>query len=207
MTLSTWWLFVTAVFLLSATPGPNMLHVLTRSVRFGARRAVASMAGCLVAVVVVLTASAAGLGAVLAASPVLFDVIRYAGAAYLLYLGIKAWRGGEASAAIGDDAPSARSGRALFRDGLKIGLSNPKLLLFATAFLSQFVDPAAPQVPQLVILIATFAGIDTFWYAVYALGGRTLARGLTRPALKRAFDRVTGGIFVGFGIALFAART
>lgn len=98
MTLQTWWLFLGAVFVLSGTPGPNMLHILTRSLRVGLRRSLAAMAGCLSAVVLVLLASAAGLSAVLMASPVLFDILRYAGVAYLVVLGVRAWRG--------DDAPS-----------------------------------------------------------------------------------------------------
>src|SRR5436305_9462498 len=92
MALHTWWLFVGAVFLLSGTPGPNMLHIMTRSVDLGLKRSVAAMAGCLSAVVLVLAASAAGLTTLLLALPGAFEVIRYAGVAYLLFLGVKAWR-------------------------------------------------------------------------------------------------------------------
>ncbi|KQT71443.1 amino acid transporter [Methylobacterium sp. Leaf465] len=208
MTLQTWWLFFGAVFLLSGTPGPNMLHILARSVRVGLRRSLAAMAGCLSAVVLVLVASAAGLSAVLLASPVLFDGLRYAGVAYLVGLGIRAWRGRDGALDVpghtGSPAP-VRLGR-LYRDGLLIGLSNPKLLLFASAFLPQFVEPARPQAPQFAILIVTFAGAELFWYGVYALGGRRLAASLTRPALRRAFDRITGGIFLGFGAMLLGTR-
>ena len=93
MTWDRWWLFAVTVFLIAGTPGPNMLHVMTRSVRFGFARSVWAMAGCLSAVLLALSASALGLGALLLAMPRLFDVVRYAGAAYLLWLGIKAWRG------------------------------------------------------------------------------------------------------------------
>lgn len=207
MTLQTWWLFLGAVFVLSGTPGPNMLHILTRSLRVGLRRSLAAMAGCLSAVVLVLLASAAGLSAVLMASPVLFDILRYAGVAYLVVLGVRAWRGDDAPVtASGGTGPAPFSLARLYRDGLLIGLSNPKLLLFASAFLPQFVNPARPQGPQFAILVVTFASAELFWYGVYALGGRRLASALTRPALKRAFDRVTGAIFVGFGAMLLGAR-
>ena len=207
MTLQTWWLFLGAVFVLSGTPGPNMLHILTRSLRVGLRRSLAAMAGCLTAVVLVLLASAAGLSAVLMASPVLFDVLRYAGVAYLVVLGVRAWRGDDAPVtASGGAGPAPFSSARLYRDGLLIGLSNPKLLLFASAFLPQFVDPARPQGPQFAVLVVTFAGAELFWYGVYALGGRRLASALTRPALKRAFDRITGAVFVGFGAMLLGAR-
>jgi threonine/homoserine/homoserine lactone efflux protein len=207
MTLHLWWLFVVAVFLLCGTPGPNMLHVMTRSVAFGARRSIAAMAGCLCALVLVLAASAAGLSALLAAWPRVFDALRYAGVAYLVFLGIKAWRGAGAPVDVGSDAlPVAASARRLFRGGFVIGISNPKLLLFAAAFLPQFVDRGAPQAPQFAILVVTFAVVESFWYGVYALCGRTLARHLRRPALRRGFDRATGGIFIGFGAALLGTH-
>ncbi|MGU3361085.1 LysE family translocator [Methylobacterium sp. M6A4_1b] len=209
MTFQTWWLFLSAVFVLSGTPGPNMLHILARSVRVGLRRSLAAMAGCLSAVILVLIASAAGLSAVLQASPVLFDGLRYTGVAYLIVLGIRAWRGQDGAlgmpGAEGAQAPVVGPAR-LYRDGLLIGLSNPKLLLFASAFLPQFVEPTRPQVPQFAILVVTFAGAELFWCAVYALGGRRLAASLSRPALRRAFDRITGGIFLGFGVMLLGTR-
>ncbi|MCK8456399.1 MULTISPECIES: LysE family translocator [Sphingomonas] len=208
MTLHAWWLFVVAIVLLCGTPGPNMLHVMTRSVTFGMRRSIAAMAGCLTALVLVLAASAAGVSALLAAWPRVFDALRYAGVAYLIFLGIKAWRGAGSPIDVGADAlPVTVSARRLFRGGFVIGISNPKLLLFAAAFLPQFVDRASPQAPQFAILVATFAVVESIWYGIYAAGGRTLARYLTRPALRRAFDRVTGGIFIGFGLALLKVRT
>lgn len=208
MTLHAWWLFAVAVFLLCGTPGPNMLHVMTRSIAFGARRSIAAMAGCLTALVLVLAASAAGVSALLAAWPRVFDALRYAGVAYLIFLGIKAWRGAGSPIDVGSDTlPESWSARRLFRGGFAIGISNPKLLLFAAAFLPQFVDRASSQAPQFAILVVTFAVVESFWYGVYAAGGRTLARSLTRPALRRAFDRVTGAIFVGFGLALLRVRT
>ncbi len=208
MTLHSWWLFAVAVFLLAGTPGPNMLHVMTRSVAFGARRSMAAMAGCLCGLVLVLIASAAGLSAVLLAWPRVFDALRYAGVAYLVFLGIKAWRGaGGGPIDLGSDSlPMSLSAARLFRGGFVIAISNPKLLLFAAAFLPQFVDRGSPQAPQFAILVATFAAIESFWYGVYGLGGHSLARHLKRPGLQRAFDRATGVIFIGFGLVLLRAR-
>ncbi|MDQ1229620.1 LysE family translocator [Sphingomonas sp. SORGH_AS_0879] len=207
MAIHTWWLFVGAVFLVSGTPGPNMLHIMTRSVDMGLRRSVAAMAGCLSAVVIVLAASAAGLTTLLLALPGAFEVIRYAGVAYLLFLGVKAWRANVAPVDVGD-APivPSLSRLAVFRGGFLIGISNPKLILFAVAFLPQFINPARAQVPQFAILVATFAVIEAFWYVVYAFGGRSLSRYMSRPMVKRAFNRVTGVIFMGFGLALLKAK-
>ncbi|GAA0673963.1 LysE family translocator [Sphingomonas insulae] len=208
--MHSWWLFVAAIFLLCGTPGPNMLHVLSRSVDFGVRRSVAAMAGCLSALVLVLTASAAGLTTVLLAVPGAFDVLRYGGVAYLLYLGIKAWRHGGAAVDGGEmPAPSrfaALTPAQLFRSGFLISVSNPKLILFAAAFLPQFVDRDMPQAPQFAILVATFAVVESIWYAIYAIGGRSLSRYLVRPTLRRTFDRITGGIFIVFGLALLRIK-
>lgn len=207
MTIETWWLFLGAVFLLSGTPGPNMLHIMTRSVEYGVRQSIAAMLGCLIALVAVLAASAAGVTALLMALPGAFEVLRYIGVAYLIYLGIKAWRADVAPVDVGESRLTASmSATKMFRGGFITGLSNPKLILFAAAFLPQFINPSAPQAPQFAILIATFAAIEMFWYAAYGVGGQTLARYLKRSSLKRAFNRVTGAIFVGFGLALLKAR-
>ncbi|AXB78257.1 LysE family translocator [Novosphingobium sp. P6W] len=207
MTLHTWWLFVAAVFLLSGTPGPNMLHILSRSVEMGMKRSIIAMAGCLSAIVLVLSASAAGLTTLLLALPGAFEVLRYAGVAYLVFLGIKAWRSKVTPLDVGDaPLPVAVSGAALFRGGFAIGISNPKLILFAAAFFPQFIDPALPKAPQFAILVGSFAVVETFWYGVYASGGRSLSRYLSRPAIKQAFNRVTGAIFIGFGLALLKIK-
>lgn len=205
MLLKTWWLYVTAVFLISATPGPNMLHAMTQSIRYGPRRALASMAGLMSAILIGLTASALGVGALLKASPLLFDILRYIGVAYLIWLGIKAWRApvGEASAG---DAVSPRSGHALYVTGLLTGLSNPKFIIFAAALLPQFIDPARPFAPQLGLLVGSFVVIEAFWYSVYALGGMRLAVWLRPMSRQRLFNRLTGLMFMGFGGALLGAR-
>jgi len=202
-----WWLFVMAVFLLSGTPGPNMLHILSRSVELGVRRSFAAMLGCGAAVITVLVASAAGVTALLLALPGAFDVLRYAGVAYLLYLGVQAWRANSAPIDVGEgEIPAAISGWQVFRAGFAIGISNPKLLLFAAAFLPQFVNPKAAQPPQFAILVVTFAAIECGWYFAYALGGRSLSRHIARPPVKRWFNRATGGIFMGFGMALLRVK-
>ena len=207
MTMQNWWLFVGAVFLLSGTPGPNMLHVMSRSAVQGFRSAFAAMAGCLAGIALVLTASAAGLAAVLLAVPGLFDVLRYAGVAYLVWLGIRAWRAEVSPLDLGVAGPTdSPSVWRLFRGGFLISISNPKLLLFATAFLSQFINRAAPQAPQFAILVTTFLVIETLWYLVYALGGKSITGFLQRPAMRRAFNRIFGTIFLGFGVALLRAK-
>jgi threonine/homoserine/homoserine lactone efflux protein len=205
MTLQTWWLYVTALFLICATPGPNMLHVMVQSIHHGARRSIVSMAGLMTANITCLLASAAGLGALLKASPALFDVLRYAGVAYLVWLGIKAWR-----APIGGNdttqQPAPPSFKAMYVTALGTGFSNPKLIVFAAALFPQFIDTARPLAPQLAILILSFVAIEGLWFATYALGGRSLGAWLAPPNRQRAFNRITGGMFVAFGAALLGSR-
>lgn len=177
MNLHTWWLFVATVFVVSAIPGPNMLLVMTHGARHGLRRSAWTMAGCLSALVLMLSVSAAGLGAVLEAWPAMFNTLRFAGAAYLIYLGVKAWR-----ARVDDEQPAADvetvsrqatpgSRGVLFRNGFLVAGSNPKAILFAAALLPQFINAAEPTLPQFGILVVTFAVIEVSWYLVYASFG------------------------------------
>ncbi|ATY32886.1 LysE family translocator [Sphingomonas psychrotolerans] len=204
MAMQTWWLYVTAVFLISGTPGPNMLHVMVQSIHHGPRRALFAMAGLMSAVLLCLLASAGGLGALLKASPALYDVLRYAGVAYLVWLGIKAWRAPVGAAA--NDPHTLRSARALYGTGLATGLSNPKLIIFAAALFPQFIDMNRPFWLQLGILVVSFVVIEACWYGVYALGGRSLAGWLAPANRQKLFNRATGVMFIGFGGALLGSR-
>ena len=207
MTLHTWWLFVATVFLLSGTPGPNMLHIMTRSLEVGWQRSSVAMLGCVSAVVLTLMASALGLAAVRLALPGLFDMLRYMGAAYLIFLGVKAWRAEVSSIPVQyRENRKTPSGKTLFRAGFTVGISNPKLLLFAAAFLPQFISPGKAHCPQFLILTVTFAAIEGFWYGVYAFGGRSLSRFLVRTTVRKWFNRITGGIFACFGLALLKLK-
>jgi threonine/homoserine/homoserine lactone efflux protein len=208
MSLQSWWLFVLMTFLVAATPGPNMLLVMSSSARFGLRAAVATMAGCLMALLTMMSISAAGLGALLHAFPAVFEALRLAGAAYLAYLGVKNWRSPvqqDAHDALRPTNVTARPA-ALFRQGLLVAASNPKALLFAAAFFPQFIDAQAAQLPQLTILLATFAVIEIAWYFVYAVSGKRLSVYLQSPSVMRAFNRLTGGVFIGFAALMATAH-
>ncbi|MBU6269154.1 MAG: LysE family translocator [Sphingomonadales bacterium] len=208
MTFQLWCIYCATVFLISATPGPNMLHILSRSVELGLMRSLPAMAGCMTALVVLMAASALGLTALLLALPGAFEILRWVGTGYLVWLGMKAWRTPVAGAG---DETAVRDGTglspfAVWRGGFLIAISNPKALLFVAAFLPQFLNPALPKLPQFAILVATFAVIETLWYFTYALGGRGLSGWLQRPASQRLFNRMTGVVFVGFGAALLRSH-
>jgi threonine/homoserine/homoserine lactone efflux protein len=206
MNLSTWWLFVTATFLISAAPGPNMLLIMNQSVRFGLRASIFSMAGCMTALMIMFTLSALGLGVILQNAPMVFDALRWLGAAYLAYLGYKVWTAPVTPITAENSAESDAqtqpsnipSAKTLFRTGFLTAGSNPKALLFAAALLPQFIQADLPQVPQLLILLATFSVLEILWYFIYALGGLSMAKQLRKPNILRWFNRVTGGAFIGF---------
>jgi len=198
MTLQTWWLYLGAVVLISCTPGPNVLYVTTRSIRFGLGAALIGVAGCLLALVIMLIGSAAGLSAVLAAAPAAFEVLKYAGAAYLIFLGVMMWRApDEPDTGTPPVAGSPRetSSLAIFRGGFLVGISNPKLLIFAAAFF-----------PQFAVLVATFVAVEFFFYVVYGLTARRLTAQLMRGVWRRRVNRASGAIFMAFGAALLRYR-
>ena len=207
MTLETWWLYLGAVILIASTPGPNVLYVTTRSIRFGFGAAMVGMTGCLLALAVMLTGSVAGVSAFTLAVPTAFEVLRYAGAAYLIFLGIQMWR-----APVDGDllaTPSRRetaSRVALFRGGFLVGISNPKLLVFAAAFFPQFIATDAPWIPQFGLLMATFVVIEATAYVTVASSARSLSRYLVQAIWQRRLNRLTGAIFAGFGCALLRYR-
>jgi threonine/homoserine/homoserine lactone efflux protein len=207
MSLQTWWLYVVVTFVISATPGPNMLFIMSTSARHGLRAAIAAMAGCLTALLAMMAVSAAGMGALLQAAPTVFDGLRWAGAAYLAYLGVRTWR-----APVSEDGPAAdgqvahKSERSLYMQALLVAASNPKAILFAAAFLPQFIRADQAVLPQFSILLATFAVIEVSWYAVYAASGQRLAVYLRRAQVLKTFHRVTGGVFIGFAGAMAAFR-
>lgn len=206
MTLQTWWLYLGAVVLIACTPGPNVLYVTTRSIRFGFGAAMTGMAGCLLALAVMLAGSIAGVSAFMLAVPTAFEVLKYAGAAYLIFLGIQMWRAPVDFEPLATSPRGTASRVALFRGGFLVGISNPKLLIFAAAFFPQFIAPSAPWASQFALLVATFLAVESFFYVTYALSGRRLATQLMRGAWQRRFNRVGGVIFAGFGCALLRYR-
>jgi threonine/homoserine/homoserine lactone efflux protein len=145
MSLHTYSLYLAAVVLISCTPGPNIFYVTTRSIRFGFGPAMLGMVGCLLALTLTLVASVAGVSAFMLAVPTAFDILKVAGAAYLIYLGIQAWRAPVADGLAPTGAPTEPSPRETasrwshFRGGFLVGISNPKLLVFAAAFFPQFI--------------------------------------------------------------------
>ncbi len=204
MPLETWLLYVVTVFVVSATPGPNMLLALNHGIRYGVRHTVPTLLGLLSALGLIMAASAAGLGALMAASELAFSVVKYAGAAYLIYLGVKTWRAAPAPLDAGEaSAPEGPAWRR-FATGFLVAMSNPKAFVFFAALFPQFMDARLPQAPQLAVLAATFYVIETAWQFAYASGGARMRHWLSSPARLKWMNRASGTAFCAAGVALTA---
>jgi threonine/homoserine/homoserine lactone efflux protein len=208
MTLTTWLVYLAAVFILTVTPGPSVLLCITNGIKHGTYRAAFSAAGSITAVVGIMLLSAIGLGAALAASEFVFAVIKWLGAAYLLYLGIRLLlsKGQDGFAVNVNTQNQPKTRRALYVEGFLVGASNPKALIFFSALFPQFINPNAPQIPQFAILCATFVVFETFWLLTYASFASRIAPWLQRHGRQLIFDRACGATFVGAGLLLLASK-
>lgn len=130
MSLNAWLLYVATVFFVSATPGPNMLLAMTHGIRYGVRHTLPTLAGLLLALGIIMCGSALGLGALLATSELLFSVVKYAGAAYLVWLGIKTWRAPASPLQESTAAAVIDTAWQRFRTGFLVAMSNPKAFVF-----------------------------------------------------------------------------
>lgn len=204
MSFDLWLVYLAAAIGLSLTPGPNGLLSLTHGARFGLRPTVWTVLGGALGFLLLIAASLAGMGALLAASEAAFATAKWAGGAYLVYLGVRLWRSpapmlaSHASGSLGRrDAPCPLR---LFREGFLVAVSNPKALLFFAAFLPQFMVPGASFTSQLLLLGGTFVVVEVFYELLLAgLAGR-IAPWLGRYG--QVFNRIAGGTFVGIGAAL-----
>jgi len=207
MSLQTWMLFAAAYLATTLSPGPNVLLVIRNTVRYGTRGTAATIAGNLVAQGVVVMLVALGVGAVLAAMPPLFIAMKIVGAAYLIFLGIRQLRGDRSRRSPdGNAAIVEPDRRKLFREALFVSGSNPKTIIFLSAFMPQFIAHDRPLAMQFVVMYATIACTVVVVHSVYSFGVRRLHRGFGVSLFVRVAKRASGLLFVGLGIKLLTAR-
>jgi threonine/homoserine/homoserine lactone efflux protein len=193
-------IFFVAALVLAATPGPSVLYIVSRSVDQGRLAGLVSVLGVWVATVCHVAAAALGVSALLAASALAFSILKYAGAAYLIYLGVR--RLLTPDEAVSFEAPARKPLTRLFRDGFLVNLFNPKTALFFYAFLPQFADPARGPIPlQIAILgvLATIVGLASD--ATYAAAAGTAGDWLRGSRRYRQLVRFgSGSVYVGLGV-------
>ncbi len=195
--------FVVAATILGFTPGPDIIYVITRGATQGPRAVIAAAAGLTTGVIGHTALTVIGVSAILAASATAFTIVKLAGAAYLIYLGINAWRSGPLDFTAPNDAKAIG---AIYRQTIVMNLLNPKVALFFLAFLPQFADPTAgPLAPQLTLLGILFMIVAFMVMSLAGLAGAHLRRLLVGSIVAtRWANRAAGTVFImlGVGVAL-----
>jgi threonine/homoserine/homoserine lactone efflux protein len=204
MSLHAFLLFLPACFALNMAFGPNNLLSLTNGARVGVAPAVLASTGRLAAFAIMIAIAGLGLGALLMASEAVFTAVKWAGAAYLVWLGVKLFRSGTPVVAADGNGQPARPLASLAREEFLVAAGNPKAILIFTAFFPQFVDPAA-YASSFAILGTTFLVLEVVAITAYSLAGARL-RSLMRGTAFRWFNRVSGGTMVVFGLMLAVTR-
>jgi len=204
MTIQSWLMYLVLVIIATSTPGPAVLFIMTQSTLHGWRKAVFSALGNIMGLFCMGILTVTGLGAILNASEVIFNVVKYFGAAYLIYLGIKLFfqKGPNFQSAqshpITDRVPSIK----IFFQAFGVAVSNPKAIVFLTALFPQFLNINAPLMPQFFILISTLMTLSFSFLMFYALLAHKIKIWLATSNRVRIVSRTSGAIFVGFGVLL-----
>ena len=204
MTIQSWLMYLTLVIVATSTPGPAVLFIMTNSALHGWRKATFAALGNIVGLFCLGIIAVTGLGAILKTSEIIFYIIRYAGAAYLIFLGLKLifQRSSEFSIMKNQLTSIDVSSQKIFFRALGVALSNPKAIVFLTALFPQFVNINESLIPQFSMLIAILMFFSFFFLMFYALLAHRIKTWLGKPNRIKAFNRTSGSIFIGFGFLL-----
>ncbi|HCH3756927.1 LysE family translocator [Vibrio parahaemolyticus] len=206
MQLDTWIYYTLAILVLTASPGPSSLLCLSKGVSSGFRLALTTALGSLSAITIILTLSFTGLGVVIASSEFVFNIIKWCGAAYLIWLGIQAFRSKQTDFSKSDSAQVSTSHVSAYTSGFIVGSSNPKAIIFFTALFPQFIDPTDSLLAQYAIFAGTFVVFELSWLTFYALLGVKTSNWLFEAGRAKLFNRLTGGVFISAGVMLSTAN-
>ncbi len=202
MSLEHWLAFVAASAVLLAIPGPTILLVISYSITHGRKVASATVAGVALGDFTAMTASMLGLGALLATSAALFTLLKWVGAAYLIYLGIKLWRAPVAGQVVEDGSAETSTVRPLrvFLHTYAVTALNPKSIVFFVAFLPQFLDLTKPLFFQMVVFEVTFLILATLNAALYGLLASMARDTIRKPRVQKIVNRTGGSLMIGAGL-------
>lgn len=198
-------LFLSICIATAASPGPAVFLAIKNGLTHGFKRTVFAVMGNLTALFIMMSISAAGLGAIILASASLFNLLKIAGGLYLLYLGIKLLRSKPIKIELDKAKPSETAPLgSLYREAFLVSMTNPKAIAFCTALFPQFIDPHQAMVSQFLVLAGTFGACSLFFLSLYAALTAKLRPQLAKEVVLRWFNRLTGIAFMGFGIGLLA---
>ncbi len=203
MELSSYSLYFSISLLASISIGPSVILAASNGINFGRKKALAGVFGHVSAVMILALISASGIGLILMASDLAFTLIKYAGAGYLVYIGIAIWRS-KGKWAFADKNTQIPAKRALFKQSFLLGLSNPKALVFFSALFPQFIQPSDPILPQFLLLTGTSLCNAFVFTSVYVVVAYRFRQYFLSAIGQRWVGKTTGGIFIGFAAALIA---
>ncbi|RJE87289.1 LysE family translocator [Paracoccus onubensis] len=202
MAFEQWLAFAAASAVLLAIPGPTILLVISYALGHGKKAAGATVGGVALGDFTAMTASMLGLGALLAASAMLFTILKWVGAAYLIYLGVKLWRAPVPADAANTDAKAVPKERPIriFLHTYVVTALNPKSIIFFVAFLPQFMNTALPLLPQMIIFETTFLVLAVLNAGFYGLMASMARKSIRKPSVQRTVNRVGGSLMIGAGV-------
>ena len=199
MSLEQLWLFTTITLVLSASPGPVMLACMIDAGRYGFAKSTFTMLGASAGNLILMLLSALGLGLLVEQAEWIFHTIKWIGAAYLVYLGIKLVQAPPLNVDTqANQIPNSR----LFRKAFLVAVTNPKGLIYFGALMPPFIDVHKSMPPQFALLTIIFLAMDFIWMAIYALGGQSIMRWLKSPEHQRWFNWISGGALIVAGSLL-----
>ncbi len=198
-----YFVFVIIAALTVLSPGPGVLLTLTNSIRYGVSGAAWGIYGLVIATFIVAGISATSVGIILATSSVAFSIMKYVGAAYLIYLGVKLWRSPSPKIEMGSSTVNDR--KRQFVEGMMIQLTNPKSVFFFMSIFPQFISHSSAYTGQFFLLVATYSGLLLMIHFLYAFLAKTARIWLTSANGGRVVNRLGGATFMGFGVGLASA--
>ena len=213
MDFNTWLLFSFTIAVVIAIPGPLTLLMINSTIRYGLKKSLPIILGGSLASSILITVSALGLGAVITASEILFNVIKYLGAAYLVYLGVSLWfsakgkENGKVKAADGNQSLALaeenelKPDSNLFFKSFMLGITNPKDIVFFVAFLPQFINTERGYTEQLITIVVTWFCVDFLCKTSYGMLAKMVATRLKSVRQTNVLDRISAVVFVAAGLA------
>ena len=199
MNVELWIPFVLTAILILMTPGPTILLVISQAVTHGRRSVVPLVAGVVIGDFTAMALSLLGLGALMSASAALFTILKWIGALYLIFLGIKLWKLNPQNSSDQYDVKTM-SARSLLKSSFIVTALNPKSIAFFVAFLPQFIDPLKPAFSQLTLLGGTFLFLATVNAALYAILSGRIGDHMRKRNVRKWFNRCGGSALIGAGI-------
>lgn len=198
-------LFIVIATATILSPGPGVLLTLTNAIRYGVSGAIGGIFGIAVGTFIVAGISATSVGVILATSTIAFSIMKFIGAGYLIYLGVKMWRSPVTKL---DTTASSRKGmKNQFFEGLTIQLTNPKAVFFFMAIFPQFVDFSSEYVNQFMLLVVTYSSLNLIIHFLYAQLAKSVRNWLSTEKGRHIMNRAGGGTFICFGVGLaFASK-